>query len=176
MHYVLVNDDEHKLGRSPLPYGKVRIFQKDSQDTTAFLGEDWGQFTPIDDKMRLYLGLAQDIAVKRTIDRVERTRVAGNLFHVDVVVKYEIENFKDEPVTLRVMEDLNQLANEAGRPSGGGGRGLEWIVGEATTFEKLDREETDVQRMTVMADLPARDGDKAEKVIHKLHLQFRNEW
>ena len=176
MHYVLVNDDDHKLGGAPLPYGKVRIFQKDSQGTTAFLGEDWGQFTPIDDKMRLYLGLAQDIAVRRTIDRVERTRVAGNLIHVDVTVKYEIENFKDSAVKLRLVEDLNHLANEAGRPSGGGGRGLEWIVRDGTTFTQLDADETDVQRLTVMADLPARDGDKAEKIVHKLHLQFRNEW
>ena len=40
--------------------------------STAFLGEDWGKFTPMDDEMRLYLGVAQDIVVKRTIDKNEQ--------------------------------------------------------------------------------------------------------
>ena len=42
---------------------------------TAFLGEDWGKFTPIDDEMKLYLGVAQDVVVKRTIEKNEAFRV-----------------------------------------------------------------------------------------------------
>jgi len=41
--------------------GKVRIFQKDGHGGEAFTGEDWGKFTPIDDEMKLYLGLARDV-------------------------------------------------------------------------------------------------------------------
>ena len=110
MHYVLKNDAAHKLGQAALPYGKVRIFiegaGENAQASTAFLGEDWGKFTPKDDEMRLYLGVAQDIVVKRTIEKNELKRVTGNLFNYDVVVKYEIENFKKQPVTLDVVENL----------------------------------------------------------------------
>jgi len=49
MHYVIKNDKEHNLGKAPLPFGKVRIFQDDGHGTTAFIGEDWGRFTPLDD-------------------------------------------------------------------------------------------------------------------------------
>ena len=108
MHYVLKNDAAHNLGKGPLPYGKVRIFIEGAGDkgaaSTAFLGEDWGKFTPKDDEMRLYLGVAQDIVVKRTLERNDMKHIAGNLFNHDVVFKYEIENFKKEPVTLDVAE------------------------------------------------------------------------
>jgi len=174
MHYVLVNDEQHELGSEALPYGKVRIFQKDSAGTTAFTGEDWGQFTPIDDKMKLYLGVAQDVVVKRTIERRDRTRVGGNLSHFDVVVKYEVENFKDTPVVLDVAEQIENLRAEAGLNSG---QAAEWVIGDQTTFEgKPDAEETSQQRVLYHAELPARDGDKAEKIVHKLHLTFRNQF
>ncbi len=174
MHYVLTNDDEHKLGGEAMPYGKVRIFQKDSTGTTAFIGEDWGNFTPIDDKMKLYLGTAQDVVVKRTIERRDRTKVGGNLSHYDVVVKYEIENFKDTPVTLNIAEQIQSLRNEAGFNSA---RPAEWVIGNQTTFAgKPDPDESSQQRILFSAELPARNGDKAKKIIHKLHLTFRNQF
>ena len=57
MHYVLKNDKANHLGAAPLQYGKVRIFQEDGHGGTAFIGEDWGKFTPLDDEMRLYVGV-----------------------------------------------------------------------------------------------------------------------
>lgn len=174
MHYVLTNDAEHKLGGEALPYGKVRIFQKDSAGTTAFTGEDWGDFTPIDDKMKLYLGVAQDVVVKRTIERRDRTKVGGNLSHYDVVVKYEIENFKDSPVVLDIAEQIDNLRAEAGFHSN---RPAEWVIGDQTTFQgKPDPGESNLHRVLFHAELPARTGDKAEKIIHKLHLTFRNQF
>ena len=91
----------------------MRIFIDGGQPgQTAFLGEDWGRFTPIDDEMKLYLGVAQDIVVKRTIEKNERKHVGGNLYHQEVILKYEIENFKDQAVTLDVVENLRHVRNE----------------------------------------------------------------
>jgi hypothetical protein len=174
MHYVLTNDADHKLGGEALPYGKVRIFQKDSAGTTAFTGEDWGAFTPIDDKMKLYLGTAQDVVVKRTIERRERVRVGGNLSHYEVVVKYEIENFKDQSVVLDIAEQIDNLRAEVGFRSN---RPAEWVIGDQTTFKgNPDPDETSLQRVLFHAELPARTGDKAEKIVHMLHLTFRNQF
>ena len=173
MHYVIKNDQRHRLGKAPLPYGKVRIFQKDSRGTAAFLGEDWGQFTPIDDEMALYLGLAQDIVVKRTLARRDRTKVGGNLSHYDVVIQYEIENFKDQPVALRIAEDVRHLAHEVGLRSG---RPVEWVIGADTDLGDLLVDKTDQQRVTYSLGLPAREGDEARKLTKRLHLVLRNVW
>lgn len=179
MHYVLKNDKTDQLGIAALPYGKVRIFIEgagpDAQATTAFLGEDWGKFTPKDGEMRLYLGVAQDIVVKRTIEKNESKRVTGNLFDYDVVVKYEIENFKKQPVTLDVGENLRYLRNEV---RGDTGRDVDWQFGDDTTFKGgPDPERSTFEQLLFHTDLPAASADgKAEKIVHRLHLSLKHEW
>ena len=175
MHYVLKNDRAHGLGRFPLMFGKVRIFQDDGRGTVAFVGEDWGGFTPRDDEMKLYLGVAKDIVVKRTIDRNERTRVHGNLYDYDVVVKYEIENCKDQPVVLDVAESLPALRQEIGRASE---RDVEWELGQdGTLTEMIDREKTTANKVLFHVTLPPRGEDQqAVKQVHTLHVRIRNEW
>ncbi|MFI5379548.1 MAG: hypothetical protein ACHRHE_09640 [Tepidisphaerales bacterium] len=177
MHYVLKNDKANHLGASPLPDGKVRIFIDggDKDKGTTFVGEDWGKFTPIDDEMKLYLGVAQDIVVKRTIDKNENQRVAGNLTNQIVVVKYEIENFKDQAVTLDIAESLRHIRNEV---RGDTGRDVEWEMGKDTTFiGGPDKEKSTFDQLLFHVKLPARGVDgKAEKFTHKLHLIIKNEW
>ena len=132
-------------GAVPLQYGKVRIFQDDGHGGTAFIGEDWGKFTPLDDEMRLYVGVAQDVVVKRTIDKNEQRRIAGNLFDREVVVKFEIENFKDKAVTLDISENVRAIRNEL---YGDNGRDVQWELGKDTTFaEGPDKEKSTFEQL-----------------------------
>ncbi|MFP6657274.1 MAG: hypothetical protein VB853_03770, partial [Pirellulales bacterium] len=78
MHYELTNDEKNKLGAFPLQPGKVRIFIDDGRGGQAFLGEDVTGLTPLDDKMRLYLGQSRDIVCSRTIEKNKRHVVRGN--------------------------------------------------------------------------------------------------
>jgi hypothetical protein len=175
MHYVLKNDKTNKLGAAPLPPGKVRIFIDGGKDQTAFLGEDWGKFTPVDDEMRLYLGVAQDVVVKRTLEKNESRRVAGNLYDKEVIVKFEIENRKDQPITLDISEQLKALRAEA--VNGDTGRDVQWELGKQTDLGDADVEKSTSDQLLFHADLKPRDKDgKAEKVVKKLHITFKNEW
>jgi hypothetical protein len=178
MHYVITNDADHGLGLAALPYGKVRIFIEGAGENgaanTAFLGEDWGQFTPKDDEMRLYLGVAQDIVVRRTIAKSDARRVAGNLYDHEVVIQYEIENFKDQPVTLDVVESLPHIRGEV---RGDSGRDVQWQLGGETTFDgKPDPEHTTFDKLTFHVELPAAQDGQPEKLTHKLHVILKNEW
>lgn len=179
MHYVLTNDKEHGLGAAALPYGKVRIFiqggGENPQANTAFLGEDWGKLTPKDDEMRLYLGVAQDIVVKRTIEKNEAKRITGDLYDQEVILKYEIENFKKQPVTLDLSENLRHVRNEV---RGNTGRDVEWELGKETTFEgEPDPEKSTFEKVVFHVSLPAASSEgKAEKIVHKLHVILKNEW
>jgi hypothetical protein len=175
MHYVLKNNKANRLGVAPLQYGKVRIFQDDGHGGTAFIGEDWGKFTPLDDEMRLYVGVAQDVVVKRTIDKNENRRIAGNLYDREVVIKFEIENFKDKAVVLDISENVRAIRNEL---YGDNGRDVQWELGKDTTFvEGPDKEKSTFEQLLFHVKLPARGADtKAEKIVHKLHLLIKNEW
>ncbi|MEM6459674.1 MAG: hypothetical protein AAF710_09830 [Planctomycetota bacterium] len=177
MHYRIDNTAENGLGNEALPAGKVRIFQRDapgSDATTAFLGEDLADHTPVGNHADLFLGVAQDIVVKRTVEARKDDRVAGNLFHRRVTLKYEIENFKDTPVTLNLAEQIEPLRQELGLASN---QPAEWALGDATTFPAGPlADETDQTVVTHSIDLPARSGDEAETVTVFLELVFRNQW
>jgi len=115
------------------------------------------------------------VVVRRTIERNEVKRIAGNLYNREVVVKYEIENFKDRAVMLDVSENLRRLRTEVGAETG---RDVEWVLGEQTSFEgPPDKEHSTFERVVFHADLPARGADaKATKIVHRLHVIFKNEW
>ncbi len=176
MRYVLTNDKAHKLGEFPLQYGKVRIFQKDGHGGEAFTGEDWGKFTPIDDEMKLYLGLARDVQVKRQIAVNRRGPVNGNLFHQEVVIRYEVQNFKPDALTLDIQEDMNRLRDEL---CGGKDHDAEWeIVQEGTTLPQAQIERKDSR--TAIFHMPLVAAPKGEAkvapVTATVHLFLRNEW
>jgi hypothetical protein len=176
MHYVLKNDEANQLGKFPLPYGKVRIFQKDGRGGEAFTGEDWGKFTPIDDEMKLYLGLARDVKVERTVKSNKNHSVHGNLFHQEVIVQYKVQNFKKDAAVLDIEEDMNALRDEfcGGRKD----RDAQWeLAGEMRDKDKVERKSA--QKVEIHVPLPAapKEADKKpDEVVFLLHLFFRNEW
>ena len=176
MHYVLKNDEANQLGKFPLPYGKVRIFQKDGRGGEAFTGEDWGKFTPIDDEMKLYLGLARDVKVERTVKRNKNHSVHGNRYHQEVIVQYKMQNFKKDAAVLDIEEDMNALRDEF--CGGKKNRDAQWeLAGETTDKGKVERKSA--QNVEIHIPLPAapKEADeKPDEVVFLLHLFFRNEW
>jgi len=176
MRYVLTNDKQHNMGEFPLQFGKVRIFQKDGRGGEAFIGEDWGQFTPIDDEMELYLGLARDVVVKRKISQNLRERVQHNLHHQDVVLQYTIENFKTDPVVLDIREDVWRLRDEL---CGGKDRAPELeIVREGTSLgaDQIERKDSRTVEFHIPLEAAPKGEGKVEPLVATVHLYLRNEW
>ena len=176
MRYVLQNDKEHKLGEFPLQFGKVRIFQKDGRGGEAFIGEDWGAFTPIDDEMKLYLGLARDVVVKRKINLNQRHHRHGNLYDQELVLQYSIENFKKEPLVLDIREDVMRLRNKL---CGAKDREVEWEVArEGTTLpaRRIERKDSRTMELHVPLEAAPEGEAKVKPLTVEVHLFLRNEW
>lgn len=176
MHYKLINDEKHNLGAFPLQPGKARIFIQDGRGGEAFLGEDWASLTPLDGKMKLYLGEARDVVCTRIIQQSNRHVVRGNLFHQEITIKYEIENFKDKPVTLDIIERMNNLARQyGGNPHGD----AEWTTGGKTSKNiKFDYEHGGATPI-LKIELPARPKDpdeKVKKLTFIFHFTIKNLW
>lgn len=176
MRYVLTNDAEHGLGRFPLQFGKARIFQKDGHGGEAFLGEDWGKFAPIGDKMKLYLGLARDVVVKRKITRNEKKPLRGNLYNREVIIHYTIENFKDTALVLDLREDMNKLRDQF---CGQKGLDVEWqIVRDQTTLaeERIERHDARTALLHIPLEAAPKGDGKVKAVVHTVHVLLRNVW
>jgi len=89
------NREERGLGM-PLPKGKVRTYKRDSSGGQQFIGEDWIDHTPKDEKVRLFLGNAFDIVAERTVK--DQNRISDRVWEQTIEVKFR--NHKKEKVTI----------------------------------------------------------------------------
>lgn len=176
MRYVLKNDETNGMGRFPLLDGKVRIFQKDGRGGEAFVGEDWGRFTALDGEMKLYLGLARDVVVKRKVTKNVRDSIRGNLYNQELIVQYTVENFKKTPVVLDIVENMNNLRNEF---CGGKTVDAEWeILKSETTVpqEQIERKSSSTVEYHVPLDAAPNGDGQVKKSVVTVHVLLRNEW
>jgi hypothetical protein len=99
VHLVFKNEKDAGLG-IPLPAGKVRVYQEDSDGSLEFVGEDRVEHTPEDEEVRLVVGSAFDIKAKRTMTESKRLadRVREESYRI------ELRNHKKEAVTVTVSE------------------------------------------------------------------------
>jgi hypothetical protein len=86
----------------PLPKGKVRVYKEDTDGSLEFIGEDAIDHTPVDEKIRLTLGSAFDLAGERA---VKESRKTGDRSRQDTV-EIRLRNHKKEAVEITVVETL----------------------------------------------------------------------
>ncbi len=99
------NKKENGLGIA-LPKGKVRVFEKDTDDSLEFIGEDLIDHTPKNEKLSLYTGDAFDIAAKYTlVDSKVAERYRWEKSTID------LRNHKDSAVTVFVDEKFPSSVN-----------------------------------------------------------------
>ncbi len=112
MTYRIENKSGAGLGQTALAGGKVRIYQDDGHDSTIFLGEDVTNLTPVGEKMELYIGDSRDIVVTQRKMKDEQTNVRRDrnnnvmLYDTDELITAKIENFKDSPAVLTLIEHI----------------------------------------------------------------------
>ena len=113
VHYELENNKTNHLGKHALWGGKMRIYQNDGRGNSIFLGEDKPAYTPINQKMKLYVGDSRDIVVtqrkthheKKNIKRNRKNRI---ILHDEIeTMQLIIENFKDKEATINIIEPMS---------------------------------------------------------------------
>jgi hypothetical protein len=97
----LKNSKEHRLGL-PLPRGKVRVYKADSGGSQQFIGEDWIDHTPKDERVKIKLGEAFDVVGERT--QKEWRKIASGLWEVEWEIA--LRNHKSLPQTVTVIEPV----------------------------------------------------------------------
>ncbi|MBU1882605.1 DUF4139 domain-containing protein, partial [bacterium] len=96
---IFKNEEKAGLGL-PLPAGKVRVYQADSDGGMEFIGEDFVDHTPKDEEVQLTVGSAFDIVAEKKTVEVKRIsdRIREESYQID------IRNHKEEAVTVKVVE------------------------------------------------------------------------
>ena len=95
------NAKEHRLGL-PLPKGKVRVYKADASGSQQFVGEDWIDHTPKDERVRIKMGDAFDVVGERT--QKEFRKLGPGLYEVEWEIA--LRNHKNEEQTITVIEPV----------------------------------------------------------------------
>jgi hypothetical protein len=95
------NGAEQRLG-VPLPKGKVRVYKADASGSQQFIGEDWIDHTPKDERVKIKLGEAFDVVGERT--QKDWRKISGGLWEVEWEIS--LRNHKKQPQTVTVIEPV----------------------------------------------------------------------
>jgi len=161
VHYIIENNREAGLGEDHLWDGKVRVFQYDGQGDgqtgTIFLGEDSVGITPVGGEMRIYIGDSRDVSVtqvkirdQRINPRPSRHRIV--LYDTEEEIRTEVENFKDTPVTVDLIQHISG----------------EWEMGKTS----MEYEKRDANTLVYRVLVPAKG--KKEVVFNYNRRNVRN--
>ena len=110
--YEIKNTADTGLGKFALWGGKVRVYQDDGSKSTIFLGEDTTKLVPVGEEMEIYIGDSRDIVVtqRKMHDKKIPTHRDNNnrivLYDTDELITAKIENFKDKPATLTMIQHI----------------------------------------------------------------------
>ena len=158
--YRIVNNTDSGLGEFSLSGGKVRIFQDDGHESTIFLGEDNTALVPVGEKTELYIGDSRDIVVtqKKMTDTKENLRKNNSgkvvLYDTNEVVTAKIENFKDGPAVLTMIQHI---------PG-------QWDMEECN----MEYKRKDAYTLEFEIELPARTDDGPAVAELEMHYHRRN--
>ena len=86
----------------PLPKGKVRVYKADAGGSQQFIGEDWIDHTPKDERVKIKLGDAFDVVGERT--QKEWRKLAPALWEVEWEIA--LRNHKEQDQTVTVIEPV----------------------------------------------------------------------
>ncbi len=148
--YRIMNDADSGLGEFALSGGKARLFQDDGSESTIFLGEDYTALVPVGQKTELYIGDSLDIVVTQRKQKDDKINLRKNnkdrvvLFDTDEIITAKIENFKDKPATLTMIQRI---------PG-------QWKMKKCTLDgKKTNYTKKDACTLEFEIELPARDDD-----------------
>ena len=91
------NSEKNKLG-IPLPKGIVRVYKKDTDGSSQFIGEDTIDHTPRDEPFHLTMGNAFDVAAER---KQTDFNILGDCTY-EMEYKITMRNHKGEDITVKV--------------------------------------------------------------------------
>ena len=111
--FLLANDEEHKMGESPLPDGVIRVFRDNGKDGLAYYTTQATKYIPIKEKVELNVGTDDEIVYERVVLDLARD---GFIFDgtPPVVVGWnetrkwqeEIRNYRAKPIKVEIRHVL----------------------------------------------------------------------
>jgi len=111
--FMLANDEDHKMGASPLPDGVIRVFRAGAEGGLNYYTTQSTKYIPIQEKIELNVGTDDEIVYERKVFDVARDefvyegtplRVVG--WNETRIWQEEIRNYRAKPIRMEIRHVL----------------------------------------------------------------------
>lgn len=127
------NDQEHKLGATPIPDGTLTVYRKaDAQGHLSYEGQSSFMYIPVNEDVELNLGAVENIVVEPTLMeyrtdnyRFDRDRDIAGWDEIQVF-EVKVKNTRDVPVKVEIRRNFDTMYWTLQR------------AGQIDEFEKVD--------------------------------------
>ena len=153
------NDEEHKLGETPIPGGLLKVYRGvDNEGHLSYAGQSEFKYIPVNEDVELNLGPVGDVVVEPTLMdfktdsyRFDRNRDIAGWDEIRTF-KIEVRNTRDIPVKVEIQRNL-------GTPY--------WDLKQSGEFGKFEKVDLDTVKFTLT--LEPRSAKKFEYVLTTYH-------
>src|SRR5206468_3370928 len=101
VYLEIKNSQANRLGL-PLPKGRVRVYKADTGGSQQFVGEDWIDHTPKDERVKIKMGEAFDVVGERTQRNFQK--IGPRTWEVEWEIS--LRNHKKDAQTVTVIEPV----------------------------------------------------------------------
>jgi hypothetical protein len=126
---IFKNDEDHLLGREPLPDGNIKVFKNTGKNRQlGYIGHVSSKYIPVGQEVELDFGAARDVKIEPVLmsetTNNYRFNRNGDISGFDRNQEWEIrlENYQDMPVKIEVIRNFNtphwKIKNHSGNKSG----------------------------------------------------------
>jgi hypothetical protein len=149
------NDEEHKLGDTPIPGGMLKVYRSaDDEGHLSYTGQSSFKYIPVDEDVELNLGPVANVVVEPTLMdyRTENYRFnnKGNISGWDEIRKFKIEvrNTREIGVKVEIQRNFNTPY---------------WNLEKSGDFDEFEKVDVDTVKFTLI--LEPRAAKKLEYVL-----------
>ena len=160
------NDEEHKLGETPIPGGMLKVYRTaDEQGHLSYTGQSSFKYIPVDEDVELNLGPVANVVVEPTlIDfKTENYRFnnRGNVSGWDEVRTFKVEakNTREIPVKIEIKRNFNTQY---------------WKLARSGDFGQFEKVDLDTVKFTL--SLQPMSVKKFEYVLTTYHVVRQDDW
>ncbi len=135
------NDEEHKLGETPIPGGIIKVFRSvNKEENLNYEGQSNFKYIPVEEDVELNLGAVQTVVVEPTLMEYHTENYCfdrwENISGWDEVrdFKIEIKNTREIPVKVEIQRNINTTY---------------WKIKNSGEFGKYEKVDVDTVKYTL---------------------------
>jgi hypothetical protein len=160
------NDEEHKLGETPIPGGMLRVYRNvDEAGHLSYQGQSAFKYIPVDEDVELNIGSVQNIVVEPKLMDFQTENYTfdrhGNITGWDEIRNYQIEvkNTRDTAVKVEIKRNFTTQY---------------WNLKQKGDYGQFEKVDLDTVKFTL--ELKPWSVKKFEYTLRTYHGERQQEW